>query len=103
MKILLDTHHLLWSLFESHKIYKKEREIILNPSSIIFVSLISLWEINLKYSLGKLEMIDCFPEEIPYYIDKSGFKILPLKIEEVSSFYKLPKLHKDPFDRLIIW
>ena len=79
-------------------------KIILNPENTIFVSLITFWEIALKYNLGKLTLTNVLPEELPLYTEKAGFEILEITPSEVSSFYKLPQLkHKDPFDRLIIW
>ena len=69
------------------------------------VSGISLWEISLKYSLGKLELFGTNPDEIYQKIPESGFDIIPVENDILSSYYKLPKKedHKDPFDRLLIW
>jgi PIN domain nuclease of toxin-antitoxin system len=104
MKYLIDTHVLLWSLFDSKKLSKKLLEIFLNIENTIFVSLISFWEISLKYNLGKIELKNILPDDLPLKVEEAGFEILPLSPLEVSTFYKLPKFeHKDPFDRLIIW
>lgn len=104
MKYLIDTHVLIWSLLDKKKISRKSTSVILNPDNDIYVSIISFWEIALKYSIGKLSISNIKPEEIPGYAKESGFEILYNNEIEASSFYKLPILgHKDPFDRMIIW
>ena len=104
MKILLDTHYLIWSLTDTKKISKKIQSIILRDENDIFVSTLSLWEISLKYSINKLEFKNITIDDFLPAIKKSGFNILPFDEEQAISFYKLPKLkNKDPFDRMIIW
>ncbi len=104
MNYLLDTHVLLWSLLVPEKINENIRKIILDTDNDIFVSKISLWEISLKYSLGKLELSGVIPEELDEKIINSGYKIIEIENQELLSYYKLPKVeHKDPFDRMIIW
>jgi PIN domain nuclease of toxin-antitoxin system len=104
MKILIDTHILLWSLFDTKRLTTKYLKLLSDRSNAIFVSAISLWEISLKYALGKLELKGVTPDELMPYILKSGFEILDLEHDCVLSFHQLPKFdHKDPFDRLIIW
>ncbi len=104
MNYLIDTHVLLWSLFDNDKLSKTASSIIINPDNTIFVSLISFWEISLKYNINKLSLNNIIPEELPKYTEKAGFEILSLSPSEVSSSYRLPKLkHRDPFGRLIIW
>jgi len=105
MKYILDTHYILWTLFKPELIINKIKDILENDKDIKYVSAISLWEISLKYSLGKLEFEGTNPTEIHEKIIESGFTIIPIEDEQFSSFYKLPKKeeHKDPFDRMIIW
>ena len=66
---------------------------------------ISLWEISLKYSIGKLELSGTNPDEIFESILESGLEVMPVETELFASYYKLQKKnrHKDPFDRLLIW
>ena len=67
-------------------------------------SVVSFWEISLKCALGKLELEGARPEDLPEVTERMGIDILPLSAHEAAGFYKLPKrMHKDPFDRLIIW
>jgi len=104
MNYLLDTHAFLWALFDHNQLSHNASSIILNTENIIYVSLITFWEIALKFSIGKLSLENVSPEELPLYAENSGFEILGITPVEISSFYKLPPIsHKDPFDRLIIW
>ena len=105
MNYLLDTHYILWTLFEPNKIKDKLLQIFRTPADSKIVSGISLWEISLKYSLGKLELSGTNPEEICEKISESGFDIIPMENRVFASYYKLPKKenHRDPFDRLLIW
>ncbi len=104
MNLLLDTHILLWALFEPEKLPKKLKTSVLNPESTIFISIISFWEISLKFALGKIDLKGTLPDALPEIARNDGFEILDLDIDTVSSFYKLPKLrNKDPFDRMLAW
>ena len=68
------------------------------------MSIITFWEISLKYNLGKLDLKNVTPEELPDLAKQTGFEIFNLNEYNASSFHKLPKdSHKDPFDRLLIW
>lgn len=104
MKYLLDTHTLLWVLFEDEKLSEKAKDVIRNSENEIYVSLITYWEIALKYGIGKLELKNITPEEIPHKAKKINIYTFEISETDVSTYFKLPKIkHKDPFDRLIIW
>lgn len=104
MNILIDTHVLLWALFEPHKLGQSCQQALEEKNNEILVSTISLWEISLKYSLGKLELKGVVPEDLPPVIEKSGFDMIVLNEQEASSFHRLPRMeHHDPFDRMLIW
>jgi PIN domain nuclease of toxin-antitoxin system len=104
MNLLLDTHGFLWSLFTPDKLSKAAVREIKSPNNDVAVSVVTFWEISLKYALGKLELTGVKPEELPDFAGQMNLEILPLTAAEASSFHKLPKLsHKDPFDRIIIW
>lgn len=101
---LLDTHTMLWFLMEPDKLSEKAGEILMNKEQVIFVSAISFWEISLKFSIGKLNLWQIQPDELPHFVEKSGIEIIPLDYEIASSFHQLPRLaHKDPFDRMLVW
>ncbi len=102
MKYLLDTHVLLWALFEPARISVHARKVIENPESDVHVSALSFWEIALKYQIGKLELKGCVPDDLPAQVERMGIEILPLDAALLSSSYRLPlDAHKDPFDRLL--
>jgi len=105
MNYLLDTQYVLWSLFEPEKIPLDIVKIFENKDAVKYVSGISLWEISLKYSIGKLELYGTNPDELYDSIQEAGFKILDLKNIDAATFFRLPLRpdHKDPFDRLLIW
>ena len=104
MKYLLDTHTLLWVLFKDEELTEQAKAAIQHSKNEIFVSVITYWEISLKYGIGKLELENITPEEIPYKSKEINIQTIDLTENEASTFFKLPRIkHKDPFDRLIIW
>ncbi len=98
MKYLLDTHSLLWTIFEPDKLLAETQEIILDHNNIICVSLISLWEISIKQSIGRLDI----PEKFFEVVNQGGFEILSLTMSEIEQYRTLPLHHRDPFDRMLI-
>jgi PIN domain nuclease of toxin-antitoxin system len=104
MNCLLDTHTLLWALFDPSRLGKKAAENIRNPDVSVVVSVVSFWEISLKYAMGKLQLSGIEPDDFPAMVRQSGLDILPLAAADAATFHRLPRMeHKDPFDRLIIW
>jgi PIN domain nuclease of toxin-antitoxin system len=104
MNCLLDTHALLWSLFTPSRLGRKATASIRNPDVAVSVSVVSFWEISLKYATGKLELSGVVPDDFPGLVRQSGFDILPIAETDAATFHHLPRMeHKDPFDRLIIW
>lgn len=98
MNILLDTHALLWAIGAPKELSKKASEEIINPDNMVFVSSISVLELVIKQSIGKLTI----PENIEREIAIHNFTPLPVTIKHSLAVKKLPLLHKDPFDRLLI-
>ena len=104
MKIILDTHYLIWVLSNKKKLNKKDKEIISSNKNDFFVSVINFWELSLKYSIGKIELKNISLDDIYKATADANINILPLSPIESISYYKLPKTeHKDPFDRMLIW
>ena len=104
MNIMLDTHVFLWSLFATGKLSKAVIREVKSTNNDVAVSVVTFWEISLKYALGKLELTGVKPEELPDFAAQMNLEILPITAAEASTFHKLPRLsHKDPFDRIIIW
>lgn len=103
MKILIDTHYLLWSFLDTDKIKPSVYSELLNEENIIYYSQASLWEISIKYNLGKIVLNNLTPEELFTEIEDSFFVCKKLENHELVSCYRLPIEHRDPFDRLLIW
>jgi len=102
-KYLLDTHVLLWSVFEVSKIPKPVQDILKDPENAIFVSSVSLWEISLKHRLGKLDFFNFDPVNLPVICGQMQYELLSLEPAEASSYHLLQSdFHKDPFDRMLI-
>lgn len=106
MKILLDTHILLWALCDDPKLGQKARRLIQDESNEIFASVISVWETEIKHSLHPTEMA-LSAKALVMYCGRAGFKELPVKNRHIYELSKLErhgtsKPHKDPFDRLLI-
>ena len=98
MRILLDTHLLLWWLEGHPSLPAQAREMIRDPENTIFVSAVSLWEIWLKQSLGKLRLPADFTERLA----AEPFESLPLMASETRQVSLLPWRHRDPFDRMLV-
>lgn len=102
MKLLPDTHIFLWLLFSPEKISEKVKKIYKNQDNEVFLSLFSIWEIQIRTQLGKLHL-DINLETIINDNIHSGFiKLLPIRLNHILALKTLAFYHKDPFDRLLI-
>ena len=104
MNLLLDTHIVLWAIGKTSELSRKVINEIKNPDNTILVSAVSLWEIALKTSIGKLS-VNFNIRKIPDYCIKMGFTLIPLNPIEALESLQLPQKnsHKDPFDRMLIY
>lgn len=98
MRLLLDTHLLLWWVANSGSLSEQARALISDPENTIFVSAVSLWEIWLKESLGKLHVPPDFEDKLAL----ESFESLPLTGPQTRQVARLPWHHRDPFDRMLI-
>jgi PIN domain nuclease of toxin-antitoxin system len=101
MRLLLDTHVLLWFLTNDPKLSGAARSAIVDPANVRWVSPISLLEIALKHRLGKLPLPMPFAAIFPPLLHASDIHLLPLETVHIEPLTTLPLHHKDPFDRLI--
>lgn len=101
MKILLDTHSLIWFLEDNPKLSGSAKNEIEKLRNQCFVSIASFWEIAIKVSLGKLELRYDF-SKLFEFCQKSEIRILPIEPKHLEQLLHLGFHHKDPFDRLII-
>ena len=104
MNCLLDTHAFLWAVFAPEKLSRKARTAIVEPTNEICLSSISLWEISLKYALGKLTLENCTPESLVTTAREMGLTLISANADESASFHRLSSVaHRDPFDRMLAW
>jgi len=96
--LLLDTHVLLWALGEPAKLAPAVRAEIESPDSNVFVSAASSWEISIKRGLGKLET----PDDLEDQLQLKRFTELPVHFRHVAVLARLPTLHRDPVDRMLV-
>lgn len=102
MRLLLDTHAFLWFIMGSANISVNARALIESPANERLLSVVSLWEIAIKTSLGKLTLSASFNELIPAQLKLNGIDLLNINVNHLSTLTTLPFHHRDPFDRLII-
>ncbi|MDJ0659465.1 MAG: type II toxin-antitoxin system VapC family toxin [Crocosphaera sp.] len=102
MKLLLDTHIFLWFINNDQRLPTQWRTVIQIPDNEVYLSVVSLWEVILKYQLGKINL----PESPDIYIPKQRkrhfINHLDLSEKSVTQLIKLPLLHRDPFDRMLM-
>ena len=99
---LLDTHVLLWWLFDDPKLSSQAREVIRAPENIIIVSSASGWEITTKSRLGKLPYAGDIIGNLPSLLQKARIKALSISMAHALAAGALPGPHRDPFDRMLI-
>ena len=98
MKLLLDTHIFLWALSEPNRLSQKQVIAMEDPTNTVYVSSISITEIAIKASLGKLELV-FDPLDAA---ERSGFEMLDFSAKDALLLNDLPFHHRDPFDRMLI-
>jgi len=101
VKLLLDTHILLWSVSQSKRLSPAARKLIKDPDNELFFSAASLWEIAIKKALGR-EDFRVEPRLLRRNLVENGYTELPITGEHAVNVDGFPRLHKDPFDRLLL-
>ncbi|MGH6904569.1 MAG: type II toxin-antitoxin system VapC family toxin [Geminicoccaceae bacterium] len=102
VRLLLDTHALLWWLFDDPKLSAAARSAIVSPGNEIVVSAASAWEIATKHRLGRLPEAGDVPARLPHYLRRARFAVLAISLEHAQAAGALPGPHKDPFDRMLV-
>lgn len=98
VKLLLDTHALIWALANDRRLSKRARAAIEDGGNDVFTSAASAWEIAIKTSAGKLHA----PSDLVEAADKVGFVLRPVTFADVAALRALPPIHRDPFDRMLV-
>jgi PIN domain nuclease of toxin-antitoxin system len=101
LKVLIDTHALLWWLFDDKRLSRRARTTISARENNIVVSAASAWEIATKHRIGKLPEAGDVPLRLPDYLRRAGFDVLPISVEHALAAGALPGPHRDPFDRML--
>lgn len=101
MELLLDTHALLYWLFDDRRLSKTARHVIADPDNTVFVSSASAWEIATKHRLGKLPGTDALVADMEGWIAKARFHAMPITIAHAQRAGSLTIAHRDPFDRML--
>lgn len=102
MRAMIDTSALLWFVSGSDKLSSTARRYIGDLNNEIFISVASLWEIVIKTSLGKLEILLPFDRLISEHLEQNAIMVLPIEKQHLFELIDLAFHHRDPFDRLII-
>jgi PIN domain nuclease of toxin-antitoxin system len=102
MKLLLDTVTFLDAAFSSKDISRKASDLLLHPDNELYFSVASCWEIAIKYSTARLALPESPDRFVPKHLTKLGAELLVLDEESAFHVTRLPHIHKDPFDRILI-
>src|SRR5687767_6642583 len=102
MRILLDTHVILWWIRNNMRLGKRTRQLIQSNETLVWVSSVSIWEISIKAALGRLDIKEPFERESQAEMERSGFRPLPVTFDHAFAVRKLPLHHADPFDRMLV-
>jgi PIN domain nuclease of toxin-antitoxin system len=101
VKVLLDTHALLWAVLSPTSLSRQATEIIADEANVVLVSAASAWEIATKVRIGKLPGAEVLERDFLDVMDDAGYTLLPINAGDALRAGRLPGQHRDPFDRMI--
>lgn len=96
MRLLLDSHAFLWCMVDPGRLSQRVFELVSDPASTVFTSIVTVWELSIKKRLGRLD------EDLWKAVADSPFPILGLTTSHVRQVFDLPMKHRDPFDRMLV-
>ena len=102
MKLLLDTHIFLWFISADARLSAEVKALIVAPENEVYLSVASVWEVVIKYQLGKLPLPQTPEIYLPVQRQNHGISSLEIDESTIGFLPKLPVLHRDPFDRILI-
>ncbi|GMV49111.1 MAG: PIN domain protein [Nitrospira sp. OLB3] len=102
MKCLLDSCTFLWIISGAKELSGTARELFTDPANEMLLSVVSVWEISVKHGLGRLSLPSPLDQFLVEQRERHGIAVLPLHEGAVLHLHKLPQLHRDPFDRMLI-
>ena len=102
MRLLLDTCTFLWIVAGASELSSRARELAVDPANEVYLSAVSAWEITLKHGLGRLPLPEPPDRFVPTQRRRHGIDEIPLDEESALHLGRLPPLHRDPFDRMLV-
>ena len=102
MRVLLDTHAIVWWATGDERLSRKARIAIADPDNEVFISIASAWEIQIKATLQKLKLYEPVDALYRSLIIDHGFRMIGIELSDIGQLAKLPSHHRDPFDRMLI-
>ena len=102
MKLLLDTCTFLWLLADARELSPRARELVRDPANEVYLSAAAVWEIAVKYGLGRLPLPAPPERFVPLQREHHGIAPMGIDEESVLQVHRLPMLHRDPFDRVLV-
>jgi PIN domain nuclease of toxin-antitoxin system len=102
LKLLLDTCTFLWIILDNPQLSSRARELFADPANDVYLSVVSTWEIALKHALGRLPLPDSLDPFIPTQRRRHWIESLALEEGATLHLPKIPDLHRDPFDRMLV-
>jgi len=103
MKLLLDTHALIWAVHSPERLGTQARAMLVSDDAEVYASHVSLWEMAIQRSIGKLDQLDRRAADwFEHFVPRSGLRPLPIAAAHLGAVEDLTRLHDDPFDRLLI-
>lgn len=102
MKVLIDTHVFIWWTSEPQKLSPHIYSLLTNADTEAIFSLVSIWEMQIKLALGKLNLATALPELVNDEIERNFLKLLPIELAHIYALSDLLSHHRDPFNRLLI-
>lgn len=102
MKLLLDTHAFIWWDQQPEKLSARVRRLIESGTNAVYVSIASIWEIQIKLAIGKLTLNRSLPETVTVQQAANGLNVLPIGLAHLWTLARLADLHRDPFDRMLL-
>ena len=102
MRILLDTHAIVWWATGDRRLSRTARVAIANPGTEVFISIASAWEIQIKATLQKLTLNESIDALYRSLIIDQDFRMIGIELKDIDHLSKLPPHHRDPFDRMLV-
>jgi PIN domain nuclease of toxin-antitoxin system len=102
MKVLIDTHVFIWWTNEPARLSPSVYTLLTDTTTEPMLSMVSIWEMQIKISLGKLALKSPLPELVEDEIERNKFQLMSIELSHIYAVASLPLYHRDPFDRLLI-